>query len=121
MTRLDLDDEIVVGIAIETFETVRRDFLLPVHIGDGCFVIVRMKLLLSLDVREADHEVIVDEAERSIFAWVAAVFGRRVIEYEPVVVVISMRVEGDLLLCAGVSHQSERGGNKRHARFEPVG
>jgi hypothetical protein len=120
MVALDLDHEVVVGVAVEAFEAVGADLLLPVDVGHRGADVVGVELLVGDDMIEADHELVVDEPKRAVLAGVGAIFGSGVVEDEPLVVLVAMGVQGDLLLCAA-GHRRCKTQRQSDPRFEPAG
>lgn len=96
----DFHNEIVIGITSKAGETVARNFILKVNLADRRSDIVRVKTLLGRDMFETDLG-----AGENIFKgkFVPGVRGRSVggrsVNDSPDVVVVSVGVESDLLLC----------------------
>lgn len=57
---LDLDDEVIIRVAREAWETVARDLILEVDLRYRRAMVVRMQALFGRDVLEADDHPIRD-------------------------------------------------------------
>ena len=106
--RLDnLDSEVVVRVPVEPLEPVGGDLILPLGLGDRCSNVVRMQATVGLKVVEPKDHLVLDEVERresipSLWTVDGAIetFGLGLILEQPYVVVVLVRVQGDLLLLA---------------------
>lgn len=96
---VNLDLEMVVGVALESIEAVRRDLVLVVDLGDGSANVVRVKLFVGRDVVEHHGVAIEDGSGRRVGLGVGNVGVGGGVEDRPDVVIIAVRVERDLLLC----------------------
>ena len=104
----DVDPEQVVGIALEALVAVGRDLVLPVNLGHGSTDVVRVEAAVRVRVVEPDDVPVLDELRLGkgvpgggavdLFAVGAERLG--LVLDLPVVVVILVGVEGDLLLLA---------------------
>lgn len=114
---VDLDDPVVVGVTVEPFEPVRRDFVLVVHLGDGSADVVRVKLLVRRGVVEDEGGAVEDGTDGRVVLWIGDGRVGGAVQDEPEVVVVAVRVEGDLLLCeesvSEQEHGKQRGGKWR--------
>ncbi len=122
VTRLrgELDDEVVVGVASKATEIgesatclpiahschpprepITRNLILEIHIAHGRPDVVRVQPLLGRDVLEADLHTVLDVLQGQDAPVVPRRprVGRRV-DDAPDIVLIAMRIESDLLLCA---------------------
>ena len=107
-----LDAEEVVGVAFEALVAVGGDFVLPVGFGDGGTHVVGVQAAVCRDVVEADEGAVEDvvggdgvpgegAGEGGVAGGVSApVDGLGLVLDEPDVVLVFVRVEGDLLLVA---------------------
>lgn len=97
---LDLDDKVVVRVALEAGEPVAGDLVLEVDLGHGRAVVVRVQALLGRGMLKPDDHPVRDV--RQLVLPVRRVCGvpRGHVEHPPVVVVIPVWVKCDLLLVA---------------------
>lgn len=104
----DFDSEIIVGITLETFVTVRRHFILPVGLSDGRSNVMRVETAIGSHVVELDSITVLD-----IGRWVDGIPSKRSIDWltiniqrlrhvfqKPDVVLILVGIKCDLLLLA---------------------
>jgi hypothetical protein len=106
----DLDTEEVVCITLETFVSVGGNLVLPVSFSDRGPDVVRMQTAVSGDVIQSDYRAVLDVVRTNIVPGLGAcqvrsgvVFGhdwQSLVLHDPDVVLILVRVEGDLLLLA---------------------
>lgn len=107
----DLYPEEVVRIAFETIVAVGRDFVLPVGFGERRADVVGVQAAVGRDVVEADDGAIMEERGRGQGvpgqgAWDGCISSRvggpvdglGLVLHDPDVVLVLVRVEGDLLL-----------------------
>lgn len=96
----DFHNEIVIGVTSKAGKTIAGNFILKVHFTDRRSDVVRMKTLLGRDMLETDlsagKNIFKGKFIPGIRGWSV---GGRSINDSPDVVVVSMGVEGDLLLC----------------------
>jgi hypothetical protein len=94
---VDLDNPMVVRVAVEPFEPIRRDFVLVVDFGDRSADVVRVELLVSGGVVEDESGAVENGRDGYVVFGVGDVrVDGRVLD-EPEVVVVAVRVQGDLL------------------------
>ena len=106
----NLDAEKVVRITLKAFITVCRNFVLPVSLGDRCADIVGVKASISSDMVETDDTTILNVSGAYVIPGLRAceVRSRIVLGHDrkglvlqnPDVVLVLVRVEGNLLLLA---------------------
>lgn len=96
---VNLDLEMVVRIALESIEAVRRDLVLVVDLGDGSADVVRVELLVGRDVVEHDSVAVENGSGRRVSLGVGNIGVGGGVEDRPDVVVVAVRVQRDLLLC----------------------
>ena len=97
---LYFDNPIVIRIACKTSHSVCRDLVLKVNFRDWRTEVVRMQVLLSGNVPEFDACPVFDVKQFRIVHPVrfrVVIVGR--IDDTPVIVLIDMRIQRDLLLC----------------------
>ena len=95
---VNFDIPVVVRIAYITRDAVSRYLLLEVDIRDRRAVVVRVEVLLGGGVAQLDagsRSEVGDRLGEPVSGWVSVL---RRVEEEPVIVVVSVRVERDLLL-----------------------
>ena len=91
------DHPIVVNVAWESSQTVCRNLVLEVDIGDGRTDIVRMESLVGGNMAQLNARSILDILEGFRFVFVLGVAVRGSIENTPYIILIPVWVEGDLL------------------------
>lgn len=96
---MDLDNPIVVRITRVAGDAVARDFILELDVRDRRADIVRVQRLLGLDVPELDASTLGDVGDAVVLPGGVRVPRRGSVNDAPVVVRVTMRVQGDLLLC----------------------
>ena len=113
----DLNTEVIIGIAFKALISVRRNLILPVSLGNGRSDIVRMKTAVGGHVVKLDGISVLDEAWRVDGVPSVRAIHRLTVDTkrlghvlkEPQVVLIFVRVEGNLLLqAAGGVHKVVR-------------
>lgn len=97
---LDLDDEVIIRVARKARETVAGDLILEVDLGHRRAKVVRVQALLGPDVLEADGHPIRDICQLVLPVWRVGGVPSRHVEHSPIVIVVPVRVKGDLLLVA---------------------
>lgn len=112
---VDLDLEVIVRVAFEAVEAVRRDLVLVVDFGERCADVVRVELLVRGDVVQNDDLLVEDWGRRGVVFGVGDVGIGGAVEEEPDVIVVAVRVKRDLLLCVGAGTRSalSRSGRER--------
>lgn len=106
----DLYAEQVISIALESSVTIGGDFVLPVSLSDRGTNVVGVKTAISSDVVEPDDATILNVVRTNIIPslWAGQIRASVVLRHnwqslvlhDPNVVLILMRVQGDLLLLA---------------------
>lgn len=99
VTLVDLDNPVVVRVTRVAGDAVARDFILELDVGDGRANIVRVQRLLSLNVPELDASTFGDVGDAVVLPGGVRVSGRGSVNDAPVVVRVTVRVQGNLLLC----------------------
>ena len=97
VTVLYLDKPVVVGVTSESVHSVRRHLVLKFDIGDWWTDVVRVEMLMSCDVAQLDAH------PRCYMRQGGRLIKERIlcgtVDNDPVVIVVSVRIEGDLLFC----------------------
>lgn len=93
---LDFNKPVVICISREPWHSVRGNFILEVNVGHGWADVVRVDVLFSCDVAELDAHSGCNKLEGQILVVKVSIFAS--VEDTEVVVLITMRVKGDLLL-----------------------
>jgi hypothetical protein len=97
ITLLDLNDPIIIPIALEARHPICRNFVLKVNIRNGWTEVMRVQMFLGGDMLKPDPHGRFNVLYRLIFpVGIIAVLHSR-IDDAPVVVGIAMGVQGDLL------------------------
>ena len=93
-----LDNPVIVSIALVISRTVSRHLVLEVHFSDGRPDVVRVKAFASGNVKKPDLHKGTDVLKR--FVCIVGLSGRNPsdIHDTPVVVGVAVRIKGDLLL-----------------------
>ena len=117
----NLDDPVIVRISNEALESIRRDLVLEIHLGHRRAVVVRVQVLLRRGVPELDALSVREVNQRVLFVVLGGVPIRRRVQQDPVVIVVSVRVQRDLLLCNGVKTGMFHHKNREYVRLDPVG
>lgn len=118
---LDLDYPIVVRIALEPFVTIGRHLILEVNIRNRRADIMRVKVFERRDVFQSNCRSIFD-----VFDWVGSVgwivgLLLKGATDPPVVIVVIVRVEGDLLLFCIRVNNVQTDGERLDIRWLPPG
>lgn len=88
-------NEVFVSLPLES---VPRNLVLEIHITDGRSVIMRVEALQSRDMLQADPRALDDLLKRQVVPRIrGGTIGFRSINDPPVVVLVPVRIEGDLL------------------------
>jgi hypothetical protein len=96
---IELYEEVIVRVTFETFEPVSRHLVLVIDFGHGRSDVVRVELLVRHDVVEPDLHPVRDYRRWSLGLVIRDGFlGHCIVEDVPIVVLVLVRVEGDLLL-----------------------
>lgn len=104
----DLDTEVVVSISFKALISVGRNLVLPVGLGNGRTDIVRMKTTMGVGVIETKDRTVLDKkgglevvpGTCTVDGLTVHVKGLRLVLQQPIVIVVLVGVEGDLLLLA---------------------
>lgn len=100
-------------------EPVARDFILEIDFTDWRPDIVRVQPLVGRDVLQADFGTLEDLFKGKLVPGVGrGRIGFGTVDDAPVVVVVSVRIEGDLLFCLSAWSLPE---GMRSLRLDPVG
>jgi hypothetical protein len=122
-----LDLEQVVCVPVKVLEAVRRDFVLVVVFRDWWTDVVRVQLLATDCVCESDLHLVRDVLDWWFEKFFDGVVGDHRVQDEPVVVLVSVGVERNLLFCSYIKRASIPKLKRsvkidyRHSRLLPVG
>ena len=94
---VDLYEPVVVGITGIARDTISRNFLLEVNVGDWRTNVMRVKRFVSLDVAELDAHSRCDVRDVVVVPVGIGITVRGRVHDPPIVVIVSMRVERNLL------------------------
>jgi hypothetical protein len=94
----NLDDPVVVCVALESRVSIRADLVLEVHIRDGRANVMRVQTLLCSDVLKSNSLPITNKGEGLGSPVKVRLSIKGAVYNTPIIIRVNMRIECDLLL-----------------------
>lgn len=89
----------IVCVPVKAVKSVSRDFVLVINFGNRGTDVVRMQLLICRNVVQDDDSVVFNGRGGRVSLRIRYVWIRCGIEKKPDIIVVSVRIQRDLLLC----------------------